>query len=205
VVARLAPEFRGAQFGFAGTSFRRARLTAAVFYLAAFSPGHASDLRPIDGPAKPAFSLLDLVGNEVSLDAFRGRLVFVHFFATWCEPCREEIPALQRLAERAKPGAAVVAVSVADNDQRLQKFFAQTPVSFPVVQDRDRAIAKSWDVSALPTTYVLGTDQKPLFVVETDFPWDTIKVDATAQRLIRNDQLGPGANPSDNLNQRRGP
>jgi peroxiredoxin len=205
VVARLAPEFRGAQFGFAGTSFRRASLTAAVLYLAAFPAAHASDLRSIDGPEKPAFSLLDLAGNDVSLAAFRGQIVFVHFFATWCEPCREEIPALQRLADRTKPGATVIAISVADNDQRLRKFFAQTPVSFPVVQDRDRAIAKSWDVSALPTTYVLGADQKPLFVVETDFPWDTINVDATTQRLIGNDSPERGARPSDNLNQRRGP
>lgn len=201
----MTPEFRGAQVGLAGNPLRRASLAAAVLCFTAFFPADASDLRSIEGPAKPAFSLIDLAGNDVSLAAFHGRLVFVHFFATWCEPCREEIPALQRLAERAKPGAAVVAVSVADNDQRLQKFFAQTPVSFPVLQDRDRAIAKSWDVTALPTTYVLGTDQKPLFVVETDFPWDTITIDTTAQRLIRNDQPEPGANPSDNLNQRRGP
>ncbi len=86
-----------------------------------------------------------------------------------------------------------------------KSFFGQTPVSFPVVQDRNRAIAKSWDVSALPTTYVLGADQKPLFIVETDFPWDTINVDAATQRLIGNDQPERGVIPSDNLNQRRGP
>lgn len=202
---RSAPEFRGAQFGFPATSFRLSILTVAVFFLTATFHARASDLRPFDGPAKPPFSLPDLAGNDTGLDAFRGHIIFVHFFATWCASCREEIPALHRLSERAKPSTLIVAISVADNDARLRQFFAQTPVSFPILQDPDRAVAKSWNVSALPTTYVLSADQKPLFIVETDFPWDTINVDPTAERLIGNDQPKPGPMPSDNLKRRRGP
>lgn len=193
------------QFGFPATSFRLAVLTLAAVFLCSLFPAYASDLRPFEGPEKPTFFLPDLDGNRIALETFRGRIVFVHFFATWCEPCREEIPALQRLSERAKSRASIIGISVADNDQRLKQFFTQTPVSFPVLQDRDRAIAKSWNVSALPTTYVLGADQKPLFIVETDFPWDTINVDPAAERLIGNDQPKVDPMPSDNLNRRREP
>lgn len=201
---RLAPEFRGAQFGFPVTSLRLAVLAAALLFPCAPFPGWASDLRPFEGSAKPAFSLPDLAGNDVALDALRGRILLVHFFATWCEPCRQEIPALDRLSRRAKPNAAIVAISVADNEMRLRQFFTQTPVGFPVLQDRDQAIAKSWNVSALPTTYVLGADQKPIFFVETDFPWDTINVDPVTNRLIGNN-LPERETLPDNLSQRRGP
>lgn len=205
MVARLAPEFRGAQFGLALTAFRLPVLTRLVFCLNVFFPAYASELRPIEGPVKPAFNLPDLAGTNVALDSSRGRITFVHFFATWCVPCREEIPALHRLSERTKLGASIIAISVADNDQRLKQFFTQTPVSFPVLQDRDRAIAKAWDVNVLPTTYVLGVDQKPLFIVETDFPWDTINVDPVAERLTGSDQSEREITPSDNLSRRRGP
>jgi thiol-disulfide isomerase/thioredoxin len=101
--------------------------------------------------------------------------VLVHFFATWCEPCREELPALNRLRERAA-GAMVLAISVAENGQRVSRFIQQTSVNFPVLLDTDRAVAKSWDVSTLPTTYVLDARLRPRWRVEADYPWDNVDV-----------------------------
>jgi thiol-disulfide isomerase/thioredoxin len=100
--------------------------------------------------------------------------VLIHFFATWCEPCREELPALNRLAARAGGGVTVLAIAVADADRSVQRFFAATPVDFPILLDRDRAVAKAWNVATLPTTFVLDGSLQPKFVVETDFAWDTI-------------------------------
>jgi peroxiredoxin len=146
----------------------------------------AAELTPIGGPAKPDFSLQDVSGKTVQLKAFKGRTVLVHFFATWCEPCREELPALNRFLGRSGPNAAVVAISVAEVDPRVKRFFEATPVDFPVLLDRDRKTAKSWNVSSLPTTYVLDADMKPMLVVEADFPWDTIDVAPATGKLIKN-------------------
>ena len=80
------------------------------------------------------------------------------------------------------PAAAAIVVSrsvtarfaVADADQRVQRFFEAAPVDFPVLLDRERAVAKAWQVATLPTTFVLDAGLRPRFVVETDYAWDAI-------------------------------
>jgi peroxiredoxin len=166
--------------------FRFAFLAIALaFFLWLHSTARAAELTPIGGPAKPDFSLTNLDGNNVPLKAFKGRTVLVHFFATWCEPCREELPALNRFLARS-PTASVVAISVAEVDPRVKRFFEATPVSFPVLLDRDRTIAKSWKITALPTTYVLDANMKPMLVVEADFAWDTVDVEPATGKLVKN-------------------
>jgi thiol-disulfide isomerase/thioredoxin len=158
---------------------------ALLFLLWPHSAVRATELTLIGEPTKPDFSLHDLDGKDVPLKTFKGRTVLVHFFATWCEPCREELPALNRFLKRSGPNASVVAISVAEADPRVKRFFDATPVDFPVLLDRDRAVAKSWKISALPTTYVLDANMKPMLVVEADFAWDTIDVDPTTGKLIK--------------------
>jgi peroxiredoxin len=134
----------------------------------------AAELQRWTAGPQPFFSLPNTTGANVALEAARGHVVLVHFFATWCEPCREELPALNRLTARANGSVKVLAIAVADADQSVQRFFATTPVDFPVLLDRDRAVAKAWSVATLPTTFVLDAGLQPKFVVETDFAWDTI-------------------------------
>jgi peroxiredoxin len=167
-------------------SFGFASLTIALaFFLWLHSAACAAELTPVGGAAKPDFSLTDLNGKNVPLRAFKGRTVLVHFFATWCEPCREELPALNRFLGRSGPNVAVVAISVAEVDPRVKRFFEATPVNFPVLLDRDRTIAKSWKISALPTTYVLDANMKPMLVVEADFAWDTVELEPATGKLIK--------------------
>jgi thiol-disulfide isomerase/thioredoxin len=164
----MAPEFRG--------SIRRGLFAALVFAASsgvwAF-PAEAAQLQPIS-TRPPPFVLTDAKGNARALDAQRGHVVIVHFFATWCEPCREELPALNRLAERSNGAVRVLAISVAEPDDRVERFLRAMPVQFPVLLDRDRAVAKSWNVATLPSSFILDADLKPRLAVETDFAWDTI-------------------------------
>jgi thiol-disulfide isomerase/thioredoxin len=134
----------------------------------------AAELQRWTAGGQSTFSLPTMAGAAAALETERGHVVLVHFFATWCEPCREELPALNRLAARANGDVKVVAIAVADADQRVQRFFETTPVDFPILLDRDRAVAKAWNVATLPTTFVLDAGLRPRFVVETDFAWDTI-------------------------------
>jgi peroxiredoxin len=191
VVYRPAPESRGVPFGRTAGSFRFVSLTIALaLFLSLHSAARAAELTPAGGPAKPDFSLQDLNGENVPLKIFKGRTVLVHFFATWCEPCRDELPALNRFLRRSGPNASVIAISVAEVDPRVKRFFERAPVDFPVLLDRDRAIAKSWKISTLPTTYVLDANMKPMLVVEADFAWDSIDVDPATGKLIKSKAVG---------------
>jgi peroxiredoxin len=123
-------------------------------------------------PARPHFTLPDIAGMPLTLHEQRGRVVVVHFFATWCDPCRGELASLSRLV-RGLHGEriAVVAVSVAEVPVRVRRFLETSPVSFPVVLDADRAVARVWGVDILPTTFVLDPRLRPSLLVEGDLDW----------------------------------
>ena len=142
---------------------------------------HAAELERWTAGAPPKFVLPDTTGTAVALEAERGHVVLVHFFATWCEPCREELPALNRLAARANGGIKVLAIDVADPDQRVRRFFATVRTDFPVLLDRDREVAKAWQIVTLPSTVVLDADLQPRFVVQADYAWDGIDPHALAR------------------------
>jgi len=196
VTLLAAPEGRGAYLfrdwtGWpAGAWLLRVAVALAIASLITISnstPGLA-DLRALDA-ARPAFALEDLAGASVALPALKGRAVVVHFFATWCEPCREEFPALDRLAARAREhGVRVVAISVAEPPIRVRRFIEQMPVTFPVLLDQDRAVAKAWDVAALPSTFILDSALNARLVVEQDYDWDRIDLPKLLQHISREDQ-----------------
>jgi peroxiredoxin len=122
--------------------------------------------------AKPTFTLPDLAGSPLKLEEQRGRVVLMHFFATWCEPCREELASLSRLLQGPLgKRVTVVAVDVAEVPARVRRFLDAAPVSFPVVLDADRAVTQAWDVGVLPTTFVLDPTLKPTLFVEGDLDW----------------------------------
>ena len=148
----------------------------------------AAGLQRWSGGGQPAFSLPTVDGATAALEAARGHVVLVHFFATWCEPCRDELPALNRLAVRAGGNVTVLAIAVADADRSVQRFFATTPVDFPILLDRDRVVAKAWNVATLPTTFVLDADLRPRFVVETDCTWDSLD----PKELMSTSAVDPG-------------
>jgi peroxiredoxin len=149
-------------------------LTLIASVAGSIAPGLAGprQLQEVTGPSKPLFSLPDIDGAELALNARAGRVVLVHFFATWCEPCREELTSLRQLVERMPADSfAVVAVNVAEVPVRVRSFLEKTPVNFPVLLDANRAVTRSWDVSILPTTFVLDRDLTARQVVEGDVDW----------------------------------
>ena len=138
---------------------------------------------------KHAFVLANLAGSKTDLTAYRGKPVLVHFFATWCEPCREELPALQRLVDRSgEAPVMVMAISVGEVELRVRRFFKDMAITYPVLLDSDRAVARAWEVHALPTTYVLDAALTPRLFAERDLAWDKLDLDRLLERLSAGDQ-----------------
>jgi thiol-disulfide isomerase/thioredoxin len=134
--------------------------------------------------AKPNFTLPSLDGPSYDLRQQAGRVVLVHFFATWCEPCREELASLSSLAR--SPGLEpplILAVNVAEVPGRVRRFLEGTPVEFPVLLDADRAATRAWGVYALPTTFVLDRALAPRLMVEGDLDWTREDVVAALRRV----------------------
>lgn len=165
-------------------------LTAVLFASLAPCPAasESATLKPwtefgSEAPTR-SFRLDDLRGTPRHLQDFKGHVVVLHFFATWCEPCVREITSLRKLADiaRDKP-LKIVAIDVAEVDLRVRAFFEQHPVDFPVLLDRDRAVTRAWKVSALPSTYVLAPDLMPRLFVEGDLDWTQPDVLAAIERL----------------------
>jgi thiol-disulfide isomerase/thioredoxin len=113
----------------------------------------ADDLPPT--PA-PDFTLPGRDGKPVSLSQYRGQVVMVNFWASWCGPCRQEFPVLDQLYKKYKPmGFTLLGVNVESETDLAQKFLAQTPASFPILFDRQNATSKLYGVSAMPTTLLV--------------------------------------------------
>ncbi|MEW6427073.1 MAG: TlpA disulfide reductase family protein [Thermodesulfobacteriota bacterium] len=110
----------------------------------------------LKGAPAPAFSLADLDGRKQGLDDFSGKTVLLNFWATWCGPCRAEMPALNRLAEKYRDrGLVVVGVSVDQGPDVVIAFLKKLQVSFPVLMDSDMAVTEQYKVYAFPTTFLI--------------------------------------------------
>jgi len=136
------------------------KLIALVVGLALISsPAVAQVLKPWSGGATPPLVLSDLEGVKHRLADYRGKVVLVNFWATWCVPCRDEMPSIERLRAslEGKP-FVVLAVNLAEPESRIRKFLEAVPVRFPVLLDRDTQASKAWQARLLPVTYIVGPD-----------------------------------------------
>ena len=114
----------------------------------------ASNPQPV-----PPFLVTDLDGNPVSTAAWKGKVVFINFWATWCPPCRAEIPVLIDLANRYKDRLQIVGVSLDDDDpQDVKKFAAHFGINYPIVMASREMVSEYGGVPALPTLFVVNTD-----------------------------------------------
>ena len=132
----------------------------------------AQQLRAWTGAATPALSLADLAGRAHALEGYRGKVVLVNFWATWCEPCRAEMPSIGRLrAALAGQPFEVLAVNVGEPESRIQRFREQVPMDFPVLLDRDGAAAKAWRARVLPVSFLVGADGRVRYFVIGEYDW----------------------------------
>ena len=132
----------------------------------------------LEVPSLPVeLDLPDLFERQRHLDEFAGKVVLINFWASWCRPCIEEMPSIQRLAAgmRGKP-FAIVAVNVGELSQRVQAAATRLKIDFTVLLDSDSAVFRSWGGSVLPTSYVLDKNGRVRYVGVGPLDWDAVDV-----------------------------
>ena len=125
-----------------------------------------------------------LAGEPADLANVQASTVLVHFFATWCEACRSELAALRQLHDRLHDrSVTIIGVDTGEVDIRVRRFFAGQSMPFLILLDGEAAASKTWQVSVLPTTFLLDQNLTPRLVAEGDIDWAQPEVEETVIRL----------------------
>lgn len=107
------------------------------------------------------FKLTDLNGKEVSLSDYKGKTIYLNFWATWCPACKEELPFIQQLYnERKDAGLVVLAVDLQESQSTVSKFMADNKYSFPVLLDKDGKVATDYGIQRIPLSLLIDKNYK---------------------------------------------
>ena len=164
----VTPPVQGLEVGPDKTDVRKAgrirrylALVVALVVLAFFAKmiiGEIRSAKPVDvGYVAPNFTLPDLEGREVSLSDYRGKVVFLNIWATWCPPCRDEMPSMQRMYDALKGDRfEILAVSIDAGEARVvRKFMEDLSLTFPALHDRNSQVYKLYQATGVPETFII--------------------------------------------------
>lgn len=126
----------------------------------------------LDGRPAPGFRLPDLEGRPIELNAFRGRWVMVHFWASWCAPCRREMPALARAAKGFGSGLALVLINTAETEDEVFQFLGTVAPDLPSLLDADGAVTERWQPRGLPASFFVDPKGRLRWIALGGRPWD---------------------------------
>ena len=113
------------------------------------------------GAAAPQFSLAGRGGQNVSLAQYKGQVVMINFWASWCGPCRQEMPLLESIYKKyIKLGFTMIGVNVEPDSKAADDWLKATPVSFPILYDKDSKVSKLYDVQGMPSTVIIDRTGK---------------------------------------------
>lgn len=137
--------------------------------------GNASkqSLPPIEEFSAPDFVLPGEDGKTYRLGDYRGKVVVLNFWATWCPPCRYEMPAMERAWQKVKgKGVVFLAVNVGEDEDQIFQFLGDYPVTFPILMDQKGEIVKRYPVVGLPTTYIISPNGRVTHRAVGTREWD---------------------------------
>ena len=145
---------------------------------------------PVDaldqGARAPEIGLRDTDGNMVRLGSLRNKVVLVDFWASWCEPCREELPILNRLYDRYKDrGLVIVGVNIDREESNMRRFLRRVSVDFPVVHDGRHQVADRYSPPRMPSSYLIDQRGVVRYVHAGFRASDASHIEQEIRRLLR--------------------
>ncbi|WP_455382232.1 TlpA disulfide reductase family protein [Salinispira pacifica] len=177
----------GAKAGGAGTSTANEQTPTLNGVQQALADVGISPFR--EGVHSVDFTIQTLDGKKRSLSDYRGKVVFLNFWATWCPPCRAEMPSMQTLYTAMKgKDFDIVAVNVQENAEAVHSFMKseQTDFTFPILLDGSGRVASTYSVRGIPTTYIVGKEGQMLGMVVGGKDWADPKIIDTFTSLAEN-------------------
>ncbi|MCB2016070.1 MAG: TlpA family protein disulfide reductase [Hydrogenophaga sp.] len=152
--------------------------------LAGKSPGYQVGDWP-RSRAVPAFEALSLENTPVRLSDFKGKVLLLNFWATWCPPCRAELPSMQALGEwYGGDKVAVLAVNYQEAGRTVRRFLASSGLKLSVAMDANGAITRAWGIQAFPTTVLIDRQGRPRQVVQGEVDWASPAALGWVERLL---------------------
>jgi thiol-disulfide isomerase/thioredoxin len=152
----------------------------------------ASALSPGDAP--PPIDMPDQNGKKVDLKALQGNVVLVDFWASWCGPCKQEMPVLESLHQKyADQGLVIVGVNIDASAKKMNNFLKGAPVTFRIVHDPKISIAQRYEPATMPTSYFIGRDGKLRYVHEGFRKKDAEGIEARIKQLLAEKRPEPEA------------
>ena len=125
-------------------------------------------------PTAPQFTLPDMDGEMFSLSSYKGKTVIINFWATWCPPCREELPSMNRAWAKIKDGnIAMIAINVGEDEDTIFSFMGDYPIDFQVLLDQSGEVIKQWPIKGLPTTFVIDPQGRLYYRAIGGREWDS--------------------------------
>jgi peroxiredoxin len=163
-------------------------LLASLMTVAAFPTGCQRSQRPVAiGEPAPDFTLPSPTQDSIALVDYRHRVVILNFWATWCPPCVQETPSLEKFSrEMPKLHVAVIGVSVDQDEAALKRFAADYHLSFPIARDPNQALAFRYGTSKFPETYILDRNGKVAEKIIGPIDWQDPRIVSFVQTLAGN-------------------
>ncbi|MCL2804830.1 MAG: TlpA family protein disulfide reductase [Treponema sp.] len=132
------------------------------------------------------FTLQNLNGENVTLSSYKGKVVLLNFWATWCPPCRDEMPSMETLYKRYKnQGLELLAVNLRENPAAVRQFIQRGGYTFPIPLDTNGRVSGNYGVEAIPTTYVIDREGMIIGRIVGAIHWDTPQVFAAFDALLK--------------------
>jgi thiol-disulfide isomerase/thioredoxin len=148
------------------------RAACCVFMLMGLSAQAQHMVKPWPvNQASPAVSLVDMTGKPVRLADYKGKTVVLNFWATWCEPCRSEMPSLAQLQEISGPDVIVLAANFKEGVARIEQFAKSSGIQMNWLRDPEGHAAKAFDVRIFPSTLIIDKSGRPLRKIIGEVDW----------------------------------
>ncbi|MDR1352217.1 MAG: TlpA family protein disulfide reductase [Treponema sp.] len=137
------------------------------------------------------FSLKLADGRTITLSDLKGKVVFLNFWATWCPPCREEMPSMEILYRRFRSqGLELLAVDLMENSKTVSAFLSDNNLSFPAALDSNGRVGSNYGIQAIPATFIVDRDGKIILYTAGGRNWNTSAITAAFEELLKHGNYG---------------
>ena len=139
-----------------------------------------------DGGPAPAFTLMSVTGQSGGLSQYKGQVVLVNFWATWCGPCQQEIPLLDQMYKKYQPaGFTLIGISVDKDAAPVKELLGRKPVSYPVLLDPTNAVSKAYHVNEMPSSVIIDRKGQIRYIHRGYHPGDENEYQDRIRQLIK--------------------